>query len=128
MSGPYRPPMPSAWYLRTQPYRVFMLRELTSVFIAGYLVFLIVLLVRLGQGYEQYAAMMESLRSPLAVIAHGLALAAAVFHSITWFNLTPQVMPIRIGEEQVPGAVVAIGAGYLPWLTVSGVILWGVMR
>ena len=71
---------------------------------------------------------MESLRSPLAVIAHGLALAAAVFHSITWFNLTPQVMPIRIGEGQVPGAVVAIGAGYLPWLIVSGVILWGVMR
>ena len=128
MSGPYRPSMPTGWYLRKQPYRVFMLRELTSVFIAGYLVFLIVLLVRLGQGYEQYAAMMESLRSPLAVIAHGLALAAAVFHSITWFNLTPQVMPMRVGEERVPDAVAAIGAGYLPWLVVSAVILWGVMR
>ncbi len=128
MSHPYRPSVPRTWYLRKQPYRVFMLRELTSVFIGGYLVFLIILLARLGQGYEQYAALMESLRSPLAVVGHAVVLAAAVFHSITWFNLTPQVMPIRIGEQRLPDAVAAIGAGYLPWLIVSGAILWGVLR
>ena len=128
MSHPYRPSVPRTWYLRKQPYRVFMLRELTSVFIAGYLVFLIILLVRLGQGYEQYAALMESLRSPLAVVGHGVVLAAAVLHSITWFNLTPSAIPVRIGEERLPSAAVAIAMGYVPWLVVSALIPWAVLR
>ena len=72
--------------------------------------------------------MLVSMRSPVSVVFHGIVLSAALYHSITWFNLTPKVMPVRIGEDRVPGPLVAIGMGYLPWVVLSAVLLWGVLR
>ncbi len=128
MRGPLRRPFPRDWFVRKGAYRRFMVREMTSVFIGGYIVFLLVWLYRMGQGPEQYHALVEAMRRPLPVVLHMLALAAAMYHSITWFNLTPAVMPLRIGEDRLPNAVVAIAMGYLPWVAVSGAILWGVLR
>ncbi len=128
MRGPLRRPFPRDWFERKGAYRRFMVREMTSVFIGGYIVFLLVWLDRMGQGPEQYQALAEAMRHPLAVALHMLALAAAMYHSITWFNLTPAVMPLRIGEDRLPNVVVAITMGYLPWMAVSGAILWGVLR
>ncbi len=128
MSGPYVRRMSTTWYLKTAPYRRFMVREVTSFFMAGYLVFLLVVLSRLDNGPEAYGALLDTLRSPLSVIGHGLVLLAALYHAITWFNLTPKAVVVRIGEERLPGAVVAIAAGYGPWIVVSALILWGVLR
>ncbi len=128
MTGPYVRPMSTTWYLKTAPYRRFMVREVTSFFMAGYLVFLLVVLARLDNGPEGYRALLGTLRSPLSVIGHGLVLLAALYHAITWFNLTPKAVIVRIGEERLPGAVVAIAAGYGPWIVVSALILWGVLR
>ncbi len=128
MRGPLQQPFPRDWFVRKAGYRRFMVRELTSVFVGGYIVFLLVWLHQLGQGPQHYHALVETMRHPLAVMLHVLALLAALYHSITWFNLTPIVMPLRIGEDRLPNAVVAIALGYLPWVAVSGAILWGVLR
>lgn len=121
-------PFPGDWYLRNAAYRRFMVREMTSVFIAAYLVFLVIWLYRLGRGPQQFEAMMRALRSPLSIVLHAIVLAAALYHSITWFNLTPKVMPVRIGEDCVPGPLIAIGMGYLPWIVLSAIMVWGVLR
>ena len=128
MRGPYVRSVDRAWYLRTRTYRRFMVREATSVFIAAYLVFLLVWLRRLAQGPDQFEAMVRATRAPLSIAFHGLVLAAALYHSITWFNLTPQVMPVRLGEERLPRGLVAVGMGYLPWLVISIVIVRGMLR
>ncbi len=128
MTGPYIRRMSTTWYLKTAPYRRFMVREVTSFFMAGYLVFLLVVLARLDNGPEAYGALLATLRSPLSVIGHGLVLLAALYHAITWFNLTPKAVVVRIGEERLAGTVVAIAAGYGPWIVVSAIILWGVLR
>lgn len=127
-SKEYIRPMPATWWLKRKTYFLFMVRELTSLFIGGYLVFLLVWLYHLGQGPEQFQALLMNLRQPVSVALHLLALAAALYHSITWFNLTPTAMPLRIGEERLPSAAVAIAMGYLPWMVVSGLILWSVLR
>ena len=105
-----------------------MLRELTSVFIAGYLIFLLIWLRQLGQGFEAYQAVLASLKNPLSVLLHLLALGAALYHSITWFNLTPKAMPVRRGDERVPDLLVAIGMGYLPWVVLSALVFWIVLH
>jgi len=128
MRKPYVRPMPGTWYLHTWAYRLFMIREVTSVFIAAYLVFLLVWLYRLGQGPEQFEAMLRATRSPLSVVLHVLALAAALYHSCTWFNLTPKVMPVRVGEERLPDLLVAVAMGYFPWIVLSGLLVWGALR
>ncbi len=122
----YQTPLPWSWFTQRRGYRWFMAREATSVFLAGYLVYLIVWMYRLGQGPEEFAAAIDGSRHPLTVAMHVVALMAALFHSITWFNLTPKIMPIYIGEDRIPDFWAAILMGYLPWTVLSVIILWGI--
>ena len=128
MKARYQTPLPWSWFTQRRSYRLFMVREATSVFLAGYLVYLIVWIYRIGQGPEGLATAIDSARHPLTVAMHILALVAALYHSITWFNLTPKIMPIYIGEDRVADFWAAILMGYLPWLVVSAVVLWAVTR
>lgn len=126
MKAPYVQPIPRTWFMRTRAYRLFMARELTSSFIAAYLIFLLVFLARLGQSAQAFELVLDQMRSPASCILHLLAWIAAMYHSVTWFNLTPQAMPVRMGEERMPDVLVAILGGYLPWFVISAVIFWGV--
>jgi fumarate reductase subunit C len=123
----YQTPMPSTWFFQRPGYRRFMAREATAIALAGYLVYLLVWLHKLGQGYEAYDAMMATSRHPSIVIIHALLFGGLVYHSITWFNLTPKIMPMYVAEEKVPDFWAAIFMGYMPWLVVSAVLLWGVL-
>jgi len=114
--------MSTTWWLRHPRYFAFMLRELSSVFIAIFLVVLLVQLYRLSRGPEAYAAFLETLRSPGWIIFHVVALAFALYHSVTWLNLTGVVQVVRLGEHQVPPKLVAAGA-FAAWGVVSLVIL-----
>ena len=120
----YQTPLPWSWFTQRRSYRLFMAREATSVFLAGYLVYLIVWIYRIGQGPEGLAVAIDSARHPLTVAMHILALVAALYHSITWFNLTPKIMPMYIGEDRVPDFWAAVLMGYLPWTFVTFIILW----
>jgi fumarate reductase subunit C len=120
--GLYYPKLPATWWLSRPNYVRFMIREVTSVFVAAFLVVLLIQLHRLGQGPEAYAAWLAKLRSPGWVLFHVVALAFAVYHSITWFNLTGVVQVVRIGERQVPPSLIAGGA-FAGWAVVSLVIL-----
>ncbi|MBI2555627.1 MAG: fumarate reductase subunit C, partial [Candidatus Rokubacteria bacterium] len=78
---------------------------------------------QLRQGPEAYAAFLAKLRSPGWIAFHLVALAFALYHSITWFNLTAVVQVVRLGERQVPPRLVA-AANFLLWGVVSLVILF----
>ena len=125
--GLYYPKLPATWWLRRPGYLRFMLRELSSVFVAIFLVVFLVQIHRLGQGPEAYAALLGMLRSPGWIAFHVLALAFALYHSITWFNLTAVVQVVRFGERQVPPRLVA-AANYVLWVVVSLAILFFVLR
>ncbi len=126
MTRAYRQPMGGTWFLRRRRWTLFMIRELTAVGIAAYLLFLLVFLGRLGDGPEAFARFLAMLTSPLAVGLHVVALAAAAWHAVTWFNLTPQVMPVRLGTRRVPGPWIAVATGYVPWLVISALVIWAV--
>lgn len=123
----YRRPMPLTWWLTHRAYFFFMLRELTSVFIAVYLGLLLLLLYRLSQGREAYEAYLRFLAAPGMLAFHILALAASLFHAVTWFNLVPQVLVVRLGERRLSAAILA-GANYLAWIVATLIIAWIVLR
>ncbi len=83
---------------------------------------------QLGQGPEAFGAMIEIARNPVSVVLHSLVFGAVLFHSFTWFNLTPKIMPMYVAEEKVPDLWAAIIMGYLPCSAVTAVVLWSVMR
>lgn len=120
--GLYYPKLPTTWWLSRPNYVLFMLRELSSVFIAIFLVVLLVQIRQLSQGPAAYAAFVERLRSPGWIVFHVVALAFALYHSVTWLKLTAVVQVVRLGERQVPPWLVAAGA-FAAWGVVSLVIL-----
>jgi fumarate reductase subunit C len=119
----YHRPMPATWWLHNTHLTLFMIRELTSVFVAGYAVFLMVMLYRYGQGRQAFHAFFETLKSPWSIALHLVVLAFVLFHAITWLNLTPKVVIVWRGEEKVPPAAIA-GAHYGLWLVLSLAVFW----
>ena len=51
------------------------------------------------------------------------ALLAVLYHSITWFNLSPKAMVVRLGRWRVPDLMIA-GGNYAAWFVISAVITW----
>ena len=118
----YYPRMPATWWLRKPSFFLFMLRELSSVFIAIFLIVFLIPLYQLTRGPEAYVAFAQKLSSPGWVIFHLVALVFAIYHSITWFQSTAVVLPLRLGERQIPpGLVTAVNIGV--WIAVSLIIL-----
>jgi fumarate reductase subunit C len=127
MRKPFVREMPATWWLTRRAYFYFMLRELTSVFIAAYCVVLLVFLWKVRHhGQEGVSDFIDTLTSPGWFAFHFLALVAAMYHAVTWFNLTPKVLVLRIGEERVPGWLIA-GANYVLWIIVSLLMIWLVL-
>lgn len=125
--SPYRRAMAPTWWLTNRVYFLFMVRELTSVFIAAYVVLFLLMLHRLALGREAYEAYMRFLAAPGMIVLHVLILAAALFHTITWFNLTPKAMSVRLGEKRVPPPIL-VGGTYAAWIAASiamtSIVLW----
>jgi fumarate reductase subunit C len=114
-------PMPLDWWLKKRAYALFMLRDISSVFIAGYCIFLLYVLCRSREA-ERFDVWYQSWGSPWSRILHLAALGFAVFHSVTFFNLTPRVLVVFRGEEKLPDSAIAVGH-YVLWAVVSLVII-----
>jgi fumarate reductase subunit C len=123
---PYVRPMPATWWLKRSPYLLFMIRELTSVFVAAYVVIFLMMIRSLNEGQAAYEACLAELKTPLAISFHVVALAFAVFHTVTWFHLTPKAMAVRIGEERVKPAMI-IAPNYVAWAVLSAIVAWFVL-
>lgn len=110
------------WFLRHPRYLRYMAREVTCVFIAIHAVLLLVAMRRLSQGREAWEDFLQALTAPAGVALQLLILAFAVYHSTSWFNVTPKAMPVQVGGKFLPGAVI-IGAHYAGWVAASLAVL-----
>lgn len=113
----------SNWFFRQPRYMRYMAREVTSFFIGAFSLLLVVGLKRLSEGPEAFQGFLDALRGPWGVLFCLATLVAAVYHSTSWFNVTPQAMPIQRGEEFVPGKMI-VGAHYAVWAVVSLIVLF----
>ncbi len=121
---PYLRPVPrTTWYLAHRRYQLHMAQELTSFFVGAYALLVLWGLRALAGGEATWNAFLAGLGSPLALVLQWLALLAILYHTVSWFAVTPKAMPVQIGEGFVPGVIIA-GAHYLAWLAVSLFILY----
>lgn len=119
---PYVREVSRAWWLGQPRYVVYMIRELTSLFIGLYSAWLMIGLVRLAQGRTAWEDFLAATSSPPAVGLQLVCLAFAAYHSITWFAVTPKAMPLALKGEPVSGNII-VGAHYAAWAMVSLVVL-----
>ena len=111
------------WIFRHPRYLRYMVREFSCLFIGAWTLLMVWGLKQLAEGPAAWAAFLERLTSPASIVFHVVALGFAAYHSYTWFNLTPKALPLQIGEEFVPDAVIA-GTHFAVWAVLSLVILF----
>jgi len=111
------------WWLKDRAYTKFVLREMSSVFVAFFAMLYVCQLRAVAEGLDAYARFMSRLKTPPFLILDAVALLFVLFHTITWFNLTPTAMVVRIKGKRVPDRIVA-GSNYVVWVLVSGIVAW----
>ena len=120
----YREPTSTYWWLGRWSYFVFILREVSSVFVAWAVVFLLKLVHALAFEDGWYQAFLSWSRHPGVIALNVVTMFFVFFHAVTWFNLAPTAMVVNIGGRRVPGVVIA-GGNYAAWAVVSALIAWG---
>lgn len=89
------------WWRKTGFYRFYMLREGTALPALLFSVELIFGLYALKHGAESWAAFVNFLQHPVLLLLNLIALAAALLHSKTWFELAPKASIIVIGDKKL---------------------------
>ena len=123
----YRPTVPVLWWTRKLSYFVFVMRELSSLFIAWLVLYLLLLVRAVARGEAAYDDFLDWATTPWLVVLNVVAFAFLVLHTITWFALTPQAMVLDVGGRRVP-PVAIIGAQYVALGVVSAFVYWLVTR
>ena len=114
----YRPPMPATWWLRHRRYFLFMMRELSSVFVALFVLLYLYEFFLLSKGPQVYGLFQESLRSAGFLVFYAVALVFALYHTCTWFGVLGKIQVVRLGNWTVPPGLVTAGA-FGAWIIAS---------
>lgn len=123
----YRVRMSTYWWLGRWPYLKFILREISSIFVAWFVIETLLQINALIDGPEAWIDMQGFFANPVVIAINIVSLFFVIFHAVTWFNLAPKAMAVRMGGKRVPGILIA-GPQYIAWIVVSIVIAWLLLR
>jgi len=115
------------WWLESWRYTRFVLRELTSLGVAFFALLALWKVYAIGAGPAAYARFLAWMQSPIFLLLNTVAFLLVVYHAVTWFNLAPRAMVVRVGGKRVPDWVIQAG-NYAAWATVTAFALWILQR
>ena len=119
----YRRRVPLLWWTRRRSYTKFMLRELSSVFVALFVVELLLLVWAVAAGASAYQRFLDTMANPAVIVLNLVVLAFLLLHAVTFANLTPRAMVVRLRGRKVPPRAILAGV-YLGWLVVTAFLAW----
>jgi fumarate reductase subunit C len=110
------------WWLGRWSYFLFILRELSSLAVAWFVVYLLALVYAVSRSDVAYRQFMDWSRNPFVLVLNIVSFLFLALHAVTWFNLAPQAMVVHVGRRRVPGFLIA-ASNYAALAGVSAVIL-----
>ena len=119
----YRPRFSTYWWLSQRSYTKFILRELSSVFVGYFIVITLMQVRALTLGASSYAGLQDWLENPFVILLNSVGFLFLLLHTITWFNLTPRAIVLRLRGKRVP-EILIIAPNYVAWVVISGVLGW----
>ena len=119
----FRKRISTYWWLERRSYLVFILRELSSVFVAWFVLYFLLLVRVIGLGDTAYQRFLEWSAHPLLLTVNAMSLVFIVFHAITWFNLTPAALAVRVRGKRVPPFFIT-APNFVLWVIVSLLLAW----
>ncbi len=111
------------WWVHKRSYFLFVMRELSSLFIAWFTVYLLLFVYAVGQGEAAYRSFLDWASAPWLTALNVIALVFVLLHTVTWFALTPQAMAVRVAGQKVPAFHIIAGQ-YTGLVVVSGFVFW----
>jgi len=123
----YQRPVHLFWWLERRSYVLFVLRELSSVFIAWFVVFLLLLINAVSDGEASYQKFLDWSGQWWVVAIYIIAMLFVLLHAVTWFALAPRAMVIKVRGSRLPPRQV-VAAHYLAWLVLTAIVAWVVLK
>ena len=123
----YQRPVHLFWWLERRSYLLFVLRELSSVFVAWSVVYLLLLVNAVSDGEPSYRQFLERSGHWWVVAINVLAMLFVLLHVVTWFGLAPRAMVVKVRGSRLPPRQV-VAAHYLLWVVLSAIVAWVVLR
>ena len=117
------PKMSTFWWLEKKSYLVFILRELSCVFVGWFIVYLLMLVSAVIQGDASYQEFMAWSATTPVVLLNVVSFLFLSFHAVTFFSAAPQAMVVKLGPNKVPGSLILAGH-YAGWAAVSALVIW----
>lgn len=122
----HRQRVPLLWWARRRSYTAFLLRELSSVFVALFVVELLLLVRAVARGPAAYQSLLDRMANPAVVALNLVALGFVIYHAVTFANLTPRAMVVRVRGRRVPPRAILAGV-YVGWIAVTAFLAWRVV-
>jgi fumarate reductase subunit C len=126
-AGPYHRPVSLFWWLQRRSYLVFVLRELSSIFIAWFVVYLLLLVSAIGAGDDSYRRFLDRSGNGWVLVLNIVSFLFVLLHMVTWFGLAPKAMVVRLRGRRVPPRAILAGH-YLLCALLSAGVAWLVLR
>lgn len=111
------------WWLERPAYLAFITRELSSIFIAWFVVYLLLFVRAVSLGHARYLEFVVWSRHPVVMVLNVVTLFFVVFHAVTWFNLAPKAMVVHVGRKRLPPWVISV-SNYGAWVVATALIAW----
>ena len=131
----YRQRKPVFWWVKKKTYFLFVMRELSSIFVAWFVVYLLLLVHAVSEGGSAYRDFVDDADAWWLVAINAVGFAFLLLHTVTWFHLTPKAMVVQIPRHQlVPErlrgwtapAWLIIGSQYVGLVVVTGLVVLAV--
>ena len=101
----YVRPMTATWWQKLDFYKAYMVREATSIFAVWFCIILLYGVLCLGSNPVPGLGIVDFigfLRNPIVVFLNIITLIATLYHTATYFVMTPKVMNIIVKNERLP--------------------------
>ncbi|MCQ1858094.1 fumarate reductase subunit FrdC [Haemophilus sputorum] len=93
--------MKANWWQKLPFYKMYMVREATSIPTVWFSLVLFYGVITLGRG--TFATDFVSfVQNPIVIVFNLISLAAILYHAATLFEMTPQAMPIMVKGQFLP--------------------------
>jgi fumarate reductase subunit C len=119
----YRQPVSRLWWLKRPSYLLFILREFSSVFVAWFVAYLLVLVYAVGDGESSYQRFLDWSANPFLIALNVVALAFVVLHAVTFIQAAPTTTVVRLRGRRLPDAALAAPI-FAAWVVVSAFLIW----
>ena len=114
------------WWLEKRAYVAFILREGSCMFVAWFVVYLLLMVRRVLQGDAAYQEFLAWSARPSVLVLNIISFAFLVFHAITFFDAAPRALSVHVGKTRVPERIVGV-SHYAAWLVASLLVFWLVL-